>query len=182
MAASQRSKSKGSKRTIADLIREGKAGDDFKKVNQEVLVIHPRSAAILMAADLESTLEFAIIIRLKRNDEKTIDNLISRDGPLSSFSAKIHLAYAMGLVDDDAFNDINIIRRVRNAFAHSPRPIDFSEEVIANECARLRRPATAPTSYPQSDGLDNICAALADDPIRRDFTISCYALSLDIIL
>jgi hypothetical protein len=32
----------------------------------------------------------------------------------------------MGIIDDDAVHDLNVIRRIRNAFAHAPRPIDFS--------------------------------------------------------
>ena len=40
-------------------------------------------------------------------------------GPLSTFSAKAKLAFALKLVDSDQFHNLEIVRKIRNTFAHS---------------------------------------------------------------
>lgn len=39
--------------------------------------------------------------------------------PLGTFSGKIHLAYALGLIDDEEQRSIQAIRKIRNEFAHN---------------------------------------------------------------
>jgi hypothetical protein len=54
-----------------------------------------------------------------------VDGRVSKDmvrGPsaaMGSFSAKNHLAYSLGLIDDQEFTSIDAIRRIRNEFAHN---------------------------------------------------------------
>src|SRR6266478_1236013 len=169
-------KSEAPTRTIHTLIREAPSRLEFDQVDKEALQIHSRSAAILLAAHIEFSLEYAILIRLKRNDEKTVKLLVDRDGPLSGFYAKIQLAYALGVFESDALYDLNIIRRVRNAFAHSPRPIDFTTEEIKKECLLLRcvKDMEIPEIKPNPE--------YTSDPIRRRFTLACRILADDIVL
>src|ERR1700730_9404901 len=49
-------------------------------------------------AQLDRFLEIAIVSHLFHQDEATVAMLVGRDGPLSTFSAKIRLAYAMGFI------------------------------------------------------------------------------------
>src|SRR5258708_23974756 len=115
-------------RSIQALIRRRPIHADFARLDREVQQVHARSAAILLAAEVELYLELALLIRLPNNDPDTIKILVGRDGPLGSFFAKIHLAFAMGLITTDQCHDLNIIRTVRNAFAHALRLIEFSTE------------------------------------------------------
>src|SRR5947209_5784704 len=39
--------------------------------------------------------------------------------PIGSFSTKIQMAYALGLIDDEEERSIQAIRKVRNEFAHN---------------------------------------------------------------
>src|SRR5258707_147607 len=39
-------------------------------------------------------------------------------GPISSFAAKTDIAYALGLLTDHDHTDLQIIRKIRNEFAH----------------------------------------------------------------
>jgi DNA-binding MltR family transcriptional regulator len=96
-----------------------------------------RGAAILLAANVESAIEAIIESSLPLNSKKDLEPLYARDGALSSLYSKIHLGYAMGLYDDKIRDDLNVIRRVRNAFAHTRRPIDFGTPEISDECRRI---------------------------------------------
>lgn len=49
---------------------------------------------------------------------------------LSSFASKINFAFAVGLINDDFFYDLNNMRMLRNKFAHSYTLLDFESEQI----------------------------------------------------
>ena len=52
-------------------------------------------------------------------------------GPMATFSAKIKLAYGLGLISMDCFTDLEKIRRIRNVAAHEFSPMSFeSQEII----------------------------------------------------
>jgi DNA-binding MltR family transcriptional regulator len=59
-------------------------------------------------------------------------------GPLTDFYAKNHLAFAMGIIPEALLKDLEIVRRVRNAFAHAPAPVRFSDPPIRDECRKMR--------------------------------------------
>ncbi|EZP69576.1 hypothetical protein BV96_04116 [Sphingomonas paucimobilis] len=49
----------------------------------------------------------------------TSDLISGPSSPLGSFSGKIHLAYALGLIDEEEQRSLHAIRKVRNEFAHN---------------------------------------------------------------
>lgn len=100
--------------------------------------IHDRSVAIMAAADVEHALELALVNQFVPLSNGRFKELFERDGPLTSFSAKIKIASAMGLFGDGIRAELNRIRDIRNAFAHARRPILFSTRRIADECQKLR--------------------------------------------
>ena len=59
-----------------------------------------RAAVVLGVARIDSELEKLIKAVLRRNS-KDPDTLFDADGPLSTFSAKIRLAYRLNLIDAD---------------------------------------------------------------------------------
>jgi len=130
----------------------------------------------LLAAEIELYLELAILTKLTKNDKDTINILVGRDGPPGSFYAKIHLAYAMGIIDDDVCHDLNIIRNVRNAFAHAPSPIEFYTEEIESEVKNLR--CVKGKEFPPipSRGLAEDPRWPGQDPIRQRFIAACREL------
>lgn len=46
------------------------------------------------------------------------DELLDDDCPLSTFSAKIHIAYRLGLIDNLFARSFHLFRKIRNNFAH----------------------------------------------------------------
>ena len=53
--------------------------------------------------------------------------------PLGSFGAMAHASYALGLVNADEFHDLNLIRRIRNKFAHEFNTT-FESQDISDLC------------------------------------------------
>jgi hypothetical protein len=99
-----------------------------------------RSAAITAAAYVEHGLRKAIKCHLQRNiptaQEKDLFDG-ARGGPLGSFHAKIIMAQALGIIWPSQREDLDTIRAIRNAFAHSMNPITFENETIIRLCNEL---------------------------------------------
>jgi len=53
------------------------------------------------------------------------------NGPLSTFSTRILMARALGIVDDKMFKELEDIRQIRNKFAHAINLVNFESEGIA---------------------------------------------------
>lgn len=96
-----------------------------------------RAVAILAAIGVQDKINRLVIVQLA-TDDKTIDELHSREGPLHSFGMAIILAFAMGLIDEGTKNNLNTIRKIRNIFAHSYRPVTFKTTAIANAVRSLK--------------------------------------------
>ena len=75
-----------------------------------------RAAAVLGGAALDHYLAEALKGFLV-SDEET-NELFGKYGPLSTFAARIDMAFALGLISADLKGDFNFIRRIRNHFAH----------------------------------------------------------------
>jgi hypothetical protein len=116
--------------------------EEHRKLSQEILHGSDRSVAIILASEVERFLEFAILAKLPNTDDQ--DKLVGHDGPLDTFSRKIHLGYAMGIYDARFRDDLIRIKDIRNDFAHSVMPLCFTD--IGDRCAaiKLMPPTDAP--------------------------------------
>jgi DNA-binding MltR family transcriptional regulator len=103
-----------------------------------------RAIAIVLSAILEQYLEAAISTHFAVSDEDARplfdDNI---DGPLSSFARKIAIGYALGIYGRSMRSDLNCIRHIRNAFAHSKVHLEF----ITPDIATIFKHLILPTSY-----------------------------------
>lgn len=95
-----------------------------------------RSCALLASAYLDGLLMSGIRERL-RGRKKDIDELFHGMGILNSFGARIRIAYAIGYIGDDERTDFDIIRAIRNKFAHIPSRISFDTQSIRDQCNNL---------------------------------------------
>jgi DNA-binding MltR family transcriptional regulator len=88
-----------------------------------------RAAAIVAAAFLEDHLAIA----LKRHfhqDEKILNETFRSSGPLGSFSAKINMAFLVGLCSKEACKELHTIKDIRNEFAHKGLTRDFNSQRV----------------------------------------------------
>jgi hypothetical protein len=60
-------------------------------------------------------------------DPKLLGELFNNSGPLASFWARSRAALALGYITKDTFEDLEIIREVRNRFAHGYGPATLTD-------------------------------------------------------
>ena len=83
----------------------------------ELLKESDRAAVILGHAQLDISL-YRLFIKVLKPSPTTKDELFENNGPLSSSYSKIIFAYRLGLIDTDQEKALNLIRKIRNRFAH----------------------------------------------------------------
>jgi hypothetical protein len=71
-----------------------------------------RGCALMAAAFLENELE-KLLRKTLIGTNKQKDDLFMFNGPLGTFSAKIKIAYASGLLSENNFHDLELIRKIR---------------------------------------------------------------------
>lgn len=87
--------------------------------------------------------------------------------PLGTFSARIDLCRALGLIDDYECREISLIRKVRNEFAHAKHGLTFDDARIVGLCTSLE------SDLPAGPGLES-----ADARFRFQNAVACIALRL----
>jgi predicted membrane chloride channel (bestrophin family) len=93
-----------------------------------------RRAAILGAAYIDERLAEIILNYLR--DSKVTKNLL--DKQIQSLDARTSLAFALGLINQDEYEGINQIRKIRNQFAHDfLEDLSFEDKVISSQCGNL---------------------------------------------
>jgi DNA-binding MltR family transcriptional regulator len=96
-----------------------------------------RAAAVLGAAYLDSRLEVLLREKFVALPD-FVEQLFHGQGALSSFSARISICYAIGLISRQAAEDLHIIRKIRNDFAHKPHGLSFETPTIADRVSNIR--------------------------------------------
>jgi len=94
---------------------------------------HPIVTAILGYVLVEHEIDILVRKKLKKKDDDTWEKLQGESGPLRSFSAKISMGYALGIYSEKIQHDLNIVRVIRNAFAHSKKLLDFDDPLVIPE-------------------------------------------------
>jgi DNA-binding MltR family transcriptional regulator len=70
-------------------------------------------------------------------DPSAKDAMFGGSGSLATFSSKIAMAFALGIIDRQMRNDIDVIREMRKAYAHSRMPISFEQADLQAACKRI---------------------------------------------
>jgi hypothetical protein len=95
-----------------------------------------RGCALMAAAYLSEQLERLLRATLV-HDDAAIDDLFRHLGPLGSFSGRIEMCYAFGLLPAEARRDLHLIRKIRNDFGHVAHTLTFEDPGIADRCREL---------------------------------------------
>jgi DNA-binding MltR family transcriptional regulator len=94
-----------------------------------------RGAAVLAGGFTEHLL--GSYLQAKATVPDAADDLFSAVGPLSSFSQRIAVAYAFGFINKKYYNDLSLIRRIRNHFAHYPVDTTFDTKEVSALAQKL---------------------------------------------
>ena len=98
----------------------------FKELRSE----SDRGATILASVWIEHLLKRKLRTLFSKGNAAARRRLFDNNGPFSAFSSKIHAAYCLGWIDSDGFHDINLVRKIRNRFAHELHGIDLENPEI----------------------------------------------------
>lgn len=105
---------------------------------EDMLSGSDRAVAIQGAALVDSQLRAALLQKFDNRDY--VGQALSGREFLSSFSARITAARMLGLFSDRLAADLQIIRKVRNDFAHDPVAMSFATPSILDRCKNLTVP------------------------------------------
>jgi DNA-binding MltR family transcriptional regulator len=94
---------------------------------------HAIVTAVLGYVAVEHELDVLLRQKFKRRDDDTWEMLLDERGPLRTFAAKITIGYAFGIYNEKIQHDLNIVRVIRNAFAHSKKLLDFDDPLVLQE-------------------------------------------------
>jgi hypothetical protein len=84
---------------------------------------------------LTKLIKRAFIPEVKTASKGTVqETLFHTSGPLGAFSTKIRLAYIMGMISSEFYKDLQIMREIRNRFAHNTEIGSFDVPEISSRC------------------------------------------------
>ena len=103
----------------------------------------PLVGAALIDEKLLNTLESFFVEG--RSAEKL---LTAPNAPLGTFSSRIDACYSLALIDKFEYQEIGVIRKIRNEFAHARHGLSFEAEKIKGLCTSLQSPLPEGGDYP----------------------------------
>lgn len=133
--------------SLADLSKNHFQSEHVQGIVHEIENQSDRGAALVLASLVEYTLRRTTTARLAHFpmfDEVMLDG----DGALlGSFYRSIKFARALGVIGPQAEVHFDVVRRVRNQFAHTVYQVDFQHPAISAEIDKLP-PDSAPLWMP----------------------------------
>lgn len=150
--------------------------------DQEAYGGNDRARAIMLASVLETALDEFIESRLRPKFNSEDHNLLfDFNAPLGTFSAKTLVPYAFGMFGPDTKHDLDMVRILRNGFAHCRKPFDFETPEISPICEHLRAPdsqgAFIPHGYLSIVSDDDLQAASDKTHPRTRFIMTCFIVA-----
>ncbi len=138
-----------------------------------------RGLALVAAEFFDATLERLLRARFSpglKNQPKLIKPLFEGFGPLSTFSSKISVSYAIDLLQDWMASDLDLIRRIRNDFAHSLESKTFRDPNISRMVGQLASFAKAIKSVEKTNetrASKQPRQDIFEDTSRNKFVVAC---------
>jgi len=108
-----------------------KALDSLNKEADRGMII---VAASWVDKDLENAISSLLIPSSKKDDELFLDT-----GLLGTFSAKIDMAFRLGLIKESSKNTLHLLRKMRNECAHNIESSSFDTPSIESRTIELAR-------------------------------------------
>lgn len=108
--------------------------DVFGELNLLTKSLHDlddRGLVLSLAAFSEETLG-ELLKAFMTSSEASTQLIEGFNAPLGTFSSRIKATYAIGLITKEQFLDLERLRKIRNEFAHSWKPIDISKPKVAS--------------------------------------------------
>lgn len=99
------------------------------------------SIVMMLTSTLEYDLERCLLRTFQPLNKGMNKRLFGAYGPAGTFAAKIDLAFALGIITQAVHDELNKMRKIRNAFAHSKKRLSLDTEPVKSMFYTLVRPA-----------------------------------------
>ena len=146
------------------------------------LSTNDRATVVLFTSFLEGSLSKLIETKFRKNlnsDDKR--RVLGPDGVAGSFGQKIILAYVFGFIGPKTKADLDDIRNLRNAFAHSRIFLSFDTPEVIEVCKHLRigvEPNShIPFFYLNKVETASLGVAVDKDHPKTRFITTCHNLA-----
>lgn len=118
------------KNELAALSKVMPSSAEIEKILDELRMSADIAAAITGAAIIEARLEQLIRTKLRSKRGDLGQQLFENRGPLSDFNSKILVAEAFGVVNTPIAGELQMVRAVRNTFAHAKHTFTFDHAAV----------------------------------------------------
>lgn len=127
-----------------------------------------RGCALVAAAYLDEELE-KLLRAFFIDDKKIADALLNNESALGSFSSRIKIGLALGLLSRDIYRELELVRKIRNEFAHVSHVLMFNSSPVRDWCFNLTYLSDRPRSDARGRFTGNVMriAASIHVSIRR---------------
>lgn len=123
---------------------QGKALERYFDLNQTLYQFsrlfqeetNERAAAIVGGAFLDTLLEH-ILVEFLVEDEKEVKQMLGPEQPLGTYGSRIRAVYCLGLIGAIIRDDLRLVGKIRNRFAHDLHA-SFEDEPIRSWCLSLK--------------------------------------------
>jgi DNA-binding MltR family transcriptional regulator len=120
--------------SMAKAKADPKKRQDAEGFYKELLNAPDRAAAVLAAAMLDAQLHELLKSFFIENEQTTLE-ILDR----LQFAMKIQLAYCLGLIPMEDYEDLTLIKEIRNQFGHGLHGLSFDEPGITEKCNWFRK-------------------------------------------
>jgi DNA-binding MltR family transcriptional regulator len=106
------------------------------------LLLHEsdRGCVLVAHAVLDEAVELLLRGAFSKSEaimKASVMPMFAVNGPLSTFWSKLHLANSLELLSPAVYTDLEIMRRIRNRFAHQKAPVDFNDKSLVSDLEKL---------------------------------------------
>jgi DNA-binding MltR family transcriptional regulator len=96
-----------------------------------------RALAIVSFSYIDEKLKQLMQLEMNKHVTGGLDSLFENFGPLSTASARIKIAAAMFWLSRETYSSLELLRKIRNAFAHRPFITGFDDKQVSGLLASL---------------------------------------------
>jgi hypothetical protein len=110
-------------------------------------------------------------------------NCFDYDGPMGTFASRIAVAYALGIFGPQTRHDLDLIRHLRNQFAHCRNPLSFDMPAAA-DCSHLQIPnvpgvSVTPMALAEVTGDERLAMDLKHPKTR--YICACFSIAKQLV-
>ena len=110
---------------------------ELEAFRRELTKESDRGCALFATAYIDKVLSYLLYVSVVFEPKKVEKDLFEFNSPLCTFSSRIKMAYYLGKISKSVRRDLDLLRKIRNKFAHHPEVVSFDDKSIANICKEL---------------------------------------------